>query len=1233
MSLYSSTVLADNPGAYYELNEPPYTGAYADSGPFVRDSSLFVTPESVGVGRGSWSPLSRVATTGIRTYPPLGVTGLSIEFLFKLDTPGRYILADVASTTTDPEVRLEISEDVDNVGDYLIKFGLGVGTWDIDLSDTHQHAFVYSDESSDLFDNDWHHIVVTWTGTSGFVWDASQLAIFVDGVRRDQGATRSTYTGSNSYAPLNFANAIYVGGPSTGENDHVSTIDEIAIYETLLTPIKVVKHYNATATIEAVREIESAPSFITFTDGILQTTYEQNFVGNFSYPAFAVSIEAVSSVSIAFATNDMIASREVLETEGAAGVSTAGGSLETGEPNAAGYTATSWYEISFDPEDMLEARLQLTSPTSTGKISVYKQPSLDDGEDFDEEEGEDATNVNPLDSEPDFSKMVLVATASNDQKITLDPEYGSAYFIQVGRLTGPGDDFTISWGDADPGEGGSFAEPIEIADIGGSDTISTLNAWLEVGEPNTTGITESRSVWYLWTAPAIVDAATVFTVTGGSDLSFGAEVYSGTALGALSQQASVVATAPTNSVQLSFTATPSAKYYLRIASVAPVTTFTVQWGEPIESFEAADPVENLLVTVHAGVKGGTWAGKTYAANEKITELPNRYNVQFQEALNIPGSGTVTVKCDDPVMRAYGPSDWPNKTSGPWTGDIENMFAEDPYQLLQFGNIIKFWMNDKCVSAFVVKSRENSLVGTGEEADRAITVSGPTVHFLLNDFLVMHDNYPDTRNIEMRSFNWASNVGKGENWNANGGGGWFDSTGNFLTNKSSWNHPINVNSIQNPPGYLKKRTEPAKKRPKYALFLAKKPKWPDKSARWMWISQNKAYNTQSNFPRKGQKLKGLHYYRTKTFNVPKAGGRYRFSVHSDTYYEVWLDGDVFLVGNGNENYVKFKTKTINLARTTDTRKHTVAVFVQDRTTKDKDHNDAFIMTVQQVNTKGKAIRTVLRSNSTSWFAWHGATPPSWSRAMVFRTLFVEAQERGNHSALAMHLRSTFGQKSEEGYVWADTKKFSTQIQVGTSMLDLQQQFSESLKFDVYVDPDTLEIKAWQGGKNGSSGRGKNVSYNVALVPGRNLINYTVSEADNSVNMLLARYASGYVPVKADAESANYRSIQKLGLKEGYVEFGGLHDPVSTRKLAQALLTALGDTTRFSGSGDIVGHSTETYAGSVVPVKGAVPFLDWNVGDTISAPNTNGALRPHRVLSISCTEDAEGNLTFDPELQGA
>lgn len=1338
MSVYDDLVLLKSPEAYYKFDESIEGSSYLDSSPNERDIVVWHDTADIEVGVGSWSPYSRKSLSGIPVPFTLEtVESLTLEFSVRMDETGKYIFAGVDTIDT-VNLRAEVSELVSSPGHYAIKFGIGVGTWDIDVSDTHQHAFCYSNDVTSLvFDNEWHHITLVWQGTTGSQWDTSTIAIYLDGFDVTNVSTLDRYSTSPLTAvPTTFGAPLYITGPQDSDNDYSALFDNFAIYKTALSGSEVVQHFNSTAIIETLVEDDLAEGLVPFTDGYLQTVTELDTVGEISTPLRGLTFEGTSMVTVAAATSDYFAARDLLPDEGALSVNLQGTTLETGEPNAAGYLGTRWYEIQFDPEEMVRAHLTLTSSTSTGKISVYKAPALDNLNDYDDYDEDEIADGAIIQGEPTFSQLVLVATANADLTFTLDQNYGGSYYVQVGRLTGAGTDFLFDWGSADPYPGGTFATSVYVGSgyEGDSVGVTTTNAWLESGEPSASAqVSATRSIWFEWDAPSGTALPTIFEARGTTGSSFEMSIHTGTAVNSLTQVA--VDYSLGGPLELKFTPTPSTVYYIRIGAIQDGATFFLNWHQPEVDIPKADPVQHLVVTVHAGMAGVTYGGTTYAANQKITELPNRLSAQFQEAINVPGSGSISLLHDDPVLLAYAPPGWNqrdgvssnshtllgatssslvvNSSQVTWSGTLNSSvrpgstiligtpgtasaeFAtvkgrsnatntlsfqtpirtahasgsqiwglprplDDPYQLLQVGNIIKFWMGSTCVSAFIIKQRDVSIVDGGEESARAISVSGPTVHYLLNDFIVMHDN-PDvvlTSSVhpsEMREFNWKSSYVPGQdNWS---GSGWFDFTGNYYDkNSHSWNHPIMANTIKSPPGWKKKKTEAAKNRPKYALakltYVKKKKKskkkykgFPTKDARWMWMDKAAGQGLSPKFTADNYTQ---HYYRAKMGNIP--AGLYKITAHSDTAYEIYLDGVLAMKGNGLENYTKFsKTKTFYLGATTTGNPHTIAVYVGDKnnsykkkkkkkkaklvnTKIDQDHNDAFIMAFQRVNSKGKVLATPLVSGGTGkWWAYHGNKPPEWSKAMVLYTLLREAAQRGNQSAAAIYAatRGNFGKVNASGGAWFDEKNKSFSIQVGQSVLDLQASFSEENNFDVVINPDTLALEAYKT-------MGRNRANNVALVPGQNLIAYSISETDNMKNYLLIQYGDGdtrgFTDVSTDEDSPLGDPVSKYGYREGYLELGGLNNPNDAEDLAEAILASTSDTSQMSGAGDFVGHINESYTGSIIPVDGAVPFLDFKPGDIIAAPGINGLLRSHKVLSLSCTEDSEGMLSFEPELQG-
>lgn len=114
-----------------------------------------------------------------------------------------------------------------------------------------------------------------------------------------------------------------------------------------------------------------------------------------------------------------------------------------------------------------------------------------------------------------------------------------------------------------------------------------------------------------------------------------------------------------------------------------------------------------------------------------------------------------------------------------------------------------------------------------------------------------------------------------------------------------------------------------------------------------------------------------------------------------------------------------------------------------------------------------------------------------------------------------------------------------------------------------------------------------------------------------NALLVRWASGFTWVTDAA------SITSYGRREGYVTIGGATSPDVVGRVALAVLAKR-----------VAPEVSVTAA--LEPAGGDVPYVNFGVGDTVTAPNETGAAAPVRIVAMGVAEDAEGHPTFVPEL---
>lgn len=114
-------------------------------------------------------------------------------------------------------------------------------------------------------------------------------------------------------------------------------------------------------------------------------------------------------------------------------------------------------------------------------------------------------------------------------------------------------------------------------------------------------------------------------------------------------------------------------------------------------------------------------------------------------------------------------------------------------------------------------------------------------------------------------------------------------------------------------------------------------------------------------------------------------------------------------------------------------------------------------------------------------------------------------------------------------------------------------------------------------------------------------------------LLVRYAGGYTRV-TDAPAASV-----WGHKEGFLQLGAVSDLAEAQRVAAAVLA-------FQNAPRVA-----TTLG-VEPVgDGDEPYANFAVGDTINAPEADGSTSTQRVVSLTVSEDDQGDVSFATELK--
>lgn len=115
------------------------------------------------------------------------------------------------------------------------------------------------------------------------------------------------------------------------------------------------------------------------------------------------------------------------------------------------------------------------------------------------------------------------------------------------------------------------------------------------------------------------------------------------------------------------------------------------------------------------------------------------------------------------------------------------------------------------------------------------------------------------------------------------------------------------------------------------------------------------------------------------------------------------------------------------------------------------------------------------------------------------------------------------------------------------------------------------------------------------------------------VLLVRFQGGYLEVPDVA------AVTAWGRKEGFLQLGSVFEENEATRIAQAVLS-------FQNAPRVA-----TTLGVEPTGTGDAPYVDYVVGDTITAPEADGTSTEQRVVSLTVVEDDNGEVSFANELK--
>jgi hypothetical protein len=229
-SEYKRVVLSDAPLAYYRLGEISGTTASDSSGnghdlTYKNDATRGLVGATYDQDYAAQVGTTTIAQATSQTWFPLGSSPKSIEAWVKYASgppnATQWYVGGIGGGTDSFELKFEYGGNI-----------AGIDQTDIEIFNGGSNVYFNPVSNAILWDNNWHHVVITQDGSSytGYL-DGQALTI------------SNNLAGTISVA----GTSVWIGGfaINNGFNRFPGQIDEWAIYDHVLTPAQVIAHYQS----------------------------------------------------------------------------------------------------------------------------------------------------------------------------------------------------------------------------------------------------------------------------------------------------------------------------------------------------------------------------------------------------------------------------------------------------------------------------------------------------------------------------------------------------------------------------------------------------------------------------------------------------------------------------------------------------------------------------------------------------------------------------------------------------------------------------------------------------------------------------------------------------------------------------------------------------------------------------------------------------------------------------
>lgn len=372
-------------------------------------------------------------------------------------------------------------------------------------------------------------------------------------------------------------------------------------------------------------------------------------------------------------------------------------------------------------------------------------------------------------------------------------------------------------------------------------------------------------------------------------------------------------------------------------------------------------------------------------------------------------------------------------------------------------------------------------------------------------------------------------------------------------------------------------------------------WPDApTAWWIWGESNSAVSPAQ---------EGINYFRYE-FDIAESVGTKTYSIFcaADDEFDIYVDAAEVISTREANAYAQTWRADFELAPG----HHIIAARVLN-----KGGVAALIAALFRAGNAetSEAAQLLTVTGDAGWLVNAYPDPaPGWTPGEVMLTLLSEAQLRGVR--FPTWLTPTFtAEQDSDGTTWP--RSLDWEFQLGTEYIDVIEKLEE-LVCDVWIDPETFALNMYieRGARRDvQSAAAQPVKFEI----GRNVTKAGEEGTSDIKNSLLMETGDGWA-FEADGLST---SIATYGRVEGFISTGA-SEAVSidvARKVFETKATP------------------ETAATlEIIDVDDARPFIDFEVGDWVLAPDKTGeTLITRRVMSLSLTEDQKtGEPKFTVEI---